>query len=302
MWRRFETRATQDQVDAGARPFPRRRQVGLRFGSVAAACVGLVFLAAVGTWWMSSTTRPAHSRPRFAAVYRTQVGQQASLTLADGSSIVLAPATTLRVAEGFGAVTRLVEVEGEAHFVVAHAAGIPFLVHAGMTTTQVLGTAFLVRHYADDRRVRVVVESGKVAVLPTGRRPSGVTLTAGAVGDITDSSATTTFPADLASQTSWLDGRLVFDEAPTTDVLDAMTRWYGYRFQVQDTALLAKRLTVVLSTRSSQAALSSLELVLDAEFVFKGDSVIIRSRRTTHGAHSYQPVLRSVPVLREVGR
>jgi ferric-dicitrate binding protein FerR (iron transport regulator) len=208
--------------------------------------------------------------------YRTAVAQEATIVLDDGSRVTLAPQTTLRLTR-FGARERTMTVDGEAYFDVARAAESPFVVRSGHVTTRVLGTAFLVRHYATDAAVRVAVESGKVSVSAQSPGRPTLTLTAGRVAVVTDSSLTASAD-DVSRYTGWRNGRLVFEEASITDVVNALSRWYGYQFRFADSSLTQQRLTIGLSTRSAASALSTLKLLLNVDLQFSGNVITLVPR------------------------
>jgi ferric-dicitrate binding protein FerR (iron transport regulator) len=237
-------------------------------------------------------------------VYATTTGQQEIITLQDGTRITLAPQTTVRLVR-FTSRERLIALDGEAAFDVAHAGSEPFVVQTGDVSTRVLGTSFVVRHYASDSHVRVAVTDGKVAVAShTAQRPS-VVLPAGYVGDVTDSTASSMRVTDMALYTGWLDGHLSFHEAPTPEVLAALSRWYGYEFRLADSTLASRNLTIVLSTRSLTSAFATLKLVLDVDLSVDGHVVTIVPHRTT----SMNPSMKTrnywnnlTPQDKEVGR
>jgi len=268
-----------------------------RWAIGAAAAAFIVGIA--GVWRVrhnvSSTSTPY-------ALYRTGAGQIAHLTLADGSRLTLAPNSRLGVARDFGH-RRDVTLSGEAYFQVAPGTTTPFLVHTGNVTTRVLGTAFDVQRYTHDTMVRVTVASGKVMVAGPAGRQAPVTLTAGMTGMVGDSSAVTMATDELPS-VRWIDGQLMFHKAPTADVLAALARWYGYQFRLADSSLAAKNLTLVLSTESSSAALSTLKLMLDVDLIFDDSVVTLSPKHNPHPGPRATRTLRealSTPQL-EVGR
>jgi ferric-dicitrate binding protein FerR (iron transport regulator) len=273
---------------------------GRWLGAVVAA--GLVVIAglAVGHRWIS--TRANVNTPD--AVYRADVGQRVSVTLADGSQVTLAPKSTLRVTHGFGVRSRTVALDGEAYFTVRHAGGAPFLVRAGGTSTRVLGTSFLVRRYPTDTHVRVAVTSGKVSVSAQGPQHPSLVLTAGLVGDVSDSSAVVVSGANSDDERAWTDGRLVFTYATTADVLATLSRWYGYDFHLADSTLASQHLTIVLNARSAESALGTLKLLLNVDLTFNGSSVTLTPKQTSHAWQRRQTGRRDalVPRTPEVGR
>jgi len=211
--------------------------------------------------------------------YVTRPGQEAVLTLADGTRIQLAPQSRLMVPSDFGASRREVALAGEAYFDVSHTKGTPFIVRTGVITTRVLGTAFDVAvlgdraEHNDIRAIRVAVMSGKVA---SGTGTPAI-VSAGRVAHVTDSSAVLLPTTDAAQYTTWTTGRLVFHDAPVADILSRLEQWYGIDFHVTDPALQDRHVTATFDTHSRSDALTVLKAVLDVTMTFEdhGDRLTV---------------------------
>lgn len=245
-------------------------------------------------------TRPL--APGITRTYVTTDTQQATLRLSDGSHVILAPHTTLRLVD-FGTRTRSVELDGEAYFDVSQASTAPFVVRSGRITTRVLGTRFLVRYTPGDRRAHVAVESGKVHVTGALRGDAGVTLTAGQIGDATDSTVHVNTADGVPSDVEWMSGHLVFRHKPVATILQTLSRWYGYQFRYTDHTLAQRNVTMGISARSSAEALAEVERVLAVNLTVVGDTVTLvpQPTRPVHGS----PKVRAYDVwtpTREVGR
>ena len=87
-------------------------------------------------------TRPVVSTSQMIA---TGIGAVDSLTLADGTHVMIGPLSSVTVVKGYGAVRREVEVRGEAFFTVVHNASSPFVTRALGATITDIGTSFAVR-------------------------------------------------------------------------------------------------------------------------------------------------------------
>jgi ferric-dicitrate binding protein FerR (iron transport regulator) len=271
-----------------------------QFATVAAVC--LIAIVGVLFQHQSRTTAGEPSR-----TYVTATGQKTTLSLRDGSRIVLAPQTTLRLAKGFGSATRTVELSGEAYFEVRSTEEIPFIVQTGTTTTRVLGTTFNVRAYRDDASVRVTVDEGKVQ--SRMRRHAPVTLTAGMTARMTDSNAVVTPANDSGAVARWISGTLEFSRVPLPEVLTTLERWYGVRFHVPDTTLRTATVSGALMPGWTPATLQTLEILLDATGSIDraGDTTVVTLRRRRHpnrivppAKTDRSPILPSIP--QEVGR
>jgi hypothetical protein len=86
-----------------------------------------------------------------------------SVELNDGSVVMLQPGSEIRFPSVFQS-KREVYLSGEAHFKVARDVNRPFLVYANEVTTRVLGTSFVVKAYAMEKDITVIVKTGKVSV------------------------------------------------------------------------------------------------------------------------------------------
>jgi len=246
------------------------------WGSMSAlgVVVSLVFVIGVLFFGRSHGSGVSVVRRR----YETQLRQCARITLPDGSHVMLAPRTTLVLESGFGRTTRTVSLTGEAFFDVHDHRDAPFVVRAGDVVTRVLGTSFAVRSYPTDSRVRVAVNTGKVTVGALVKNRPTLTLTAGAVGDVSDSSAMVISVDSAERYTAWTSGELVFHEASTKEVLAALTRWYGYQFALGDSSLAGQHLTMVLDATSMANALETLKSLLDVDITFRGNLATLHPR------------------------
>jgi transmembrane sensor len=214
-----------------------------------------------------------HQSPEATTTYTTGEEQQATVTLNDGSQIMLAPRTTVRFAR-FRSHAQ-VDLDGEAYIKVTHAAGTPFLVRSNGVTVQVLGTEFLVRHYAGERDVHVAVADGKVRVQSRASLSGPVTLVAGRVANVSDSTIKALAIDERTADVDWVGGKLSFHNRPLPEVLTMLSRWYGYEFRVTDSVLARERVTLVLTTRSSTTVLALLEQLLSVNLSVVGDTVTL---------------------------
>jgi len=242
-----------------------------------------------------------HHQPVVHREYATHRGERATTTLPDGSTLILAPETRVRYTSASDG-TRTVDLEGQAYFVVSHTDTRPFIVRSGATQTRVLGTAFAVEWYHSDAAARVVVQSGRVAASRHGRQ---IVLSAGMIGEITDSSATERFTTDPDRNVAWTNGWLEFQEVPAKGVLEALGRWYGYTFKLTDTTLDAQHFSLSVRTDRFQEALKTVETILGATATVNDGVVTLRPKRNTDRQH-LAPVRRApapfTPQHLEVGK
>lgn len=181
-------------------------------GAVAAALIGTL---GVSLWQDRDQTYTV----------ATAAGERRIVALADGSSIVLAGGSRVRLDR---AQQRSAIVEtGEALFQVRHDASEPFRVHVRDLALTDLGTVFNVRLLGS--RTHVAVAEGAVMVDPEG---AAVRLDPGQ-GAIADGKTIRRTQQDVADVGSWRDGRLAYDNSTMREVAEDLTRQLGWRVTVK---------------------------------------------------------------------
>jgi transmembrane sensor len=237
----------------------------LRAAAVAALLIG------TGTlwWWPVRQVR----EPILAVA--TAAGATRSLVLGDGSHVTLGAASRLQYPRRFRGNKRTVVLEGEAFFEVAHDAERPFTVRSGGALTRVLGTRFDVRGYAGEP-VRVVVESGRVRLLPVTGADSGVVLVRGDMGVAAPGQPVTRRGGvDPARYAGWREGRLEFDRAELAEVGRELQRWYGVEVRITDPALARRHVTLTLPRAALDEVLNAISLSLGARWSRAGGTILI---------------------------
>jgi transmembrane sensor len=268
----------------------------LRLWTGLATAVAAVILAIVIRSNSHGTSRIAEPRAR---TYATVAGQQAMVTLLDGSRAVLGPATMLSVVARSSDGSLDIYLSGQALFTVVHDQARPFRVHSGNAVTRVLGTTFMVRRYSSDRITRVVVTDGRVSLV--GARgvmvvDPGHVLERNMMGTVSDSGHVQVTPGvAVEDYTAWATGQLVFRDVPARDVVKELGRAYGVDIRIADSTLATHPLswTVVVAQRSLAGVLESLSDVLNAHTVRAGGVITFvpgRSASRTPG-HPRLPLL-----------
>jgi transmembrane sensor len=195
------------------------------------------------------------------ADFRAPAGENRTVRLADGSTVVLASGSAMNMRYSKGR-RELDLVEGEAWFEVQPDAARPFVVRAGTGTATALGTAFDVRKRED--RVEVAVLESRVAV-DSGMRSSGSPVIVAAGQRIVYSatsapSAATT--ADVDSLTAWRRGRLVFEAQPLGQVVEDLNRFRRGIIVITDDQLKRRVVSGVFTLDRDADVAAALEQTL----------------------------------------
>lgn len=92
------------------------------------------------------------------------LGMKSTVTLSDGSKVILNAGTILKYPNTFVGKDRMVKVIGEAFFEVVSDPNHPFIVKADELNVQVFGTKFNVKAYEEESIIEVTLAEGKVGV------------------------------------------------------------------------------------------------------------------------------------------
>jgi transmembrane sensor len=227
--------ALLSRASVSARPRSKRMPIAI------AACAALLAMVVGLASWL----------PRD-PVYRTAVGEQQTITLADGTRITLN--TDSRLVVSYDAAQRRVRLtHGEALFEVAKRPQWPFVVQAGDEQVKALGTTFVVRR--DPDRLAVSLIEGRVevtrhaAMLVPGPVDPLVLSPGERVTLHADGAVRTLDRPRVEAMTAWRRGEVMFDDVALADAVAELNRYGGTRVHVRDPALQQLRVSGVFSTR-----------------------------------------------------
>jgi transmembrane sensor len=183
-------------------------------------------------------------------LYITGIGEQRTVNLPDGSTVIINAHSRVRVA--YTKSERNVELlDGEAFFKVAHNTVRPFVVRSDSTRVRAVGTQFDVYRTATGTLVSVV--EGKVAVVPSlppapkqgegaldgpmavppaspkpgpvdKPAPREVLVGAGEQAMVTAQATVKPSHPNIAAAAAWTEGLLIFDGTPLSEVIQEFNR------------------------------------------------------------------------------
>jgi transmembrane sensor len=277
---------------------PSRRLLSRPVHQIVAAAGIALFLIGGGTLLLRRVESGRARQPQQSASTMREVvtrrGQRAVLDLADGSRVVLAAGSQLRIPDKFGvpATDRDLYLEGEAYFEVRHDATRPFRVITSVGTVQDIGTEFVVTALPETKGLRVVVAEGSVAIHgrnaksfapvmgdPRANREPLLTLRAGEMGFVDSLGLSIqTRRVNVGAYTSWTRGELVYDGTQLREVVPDLMRWYDIDIALADTALAHRRLTATFSDEAPDEMLKLLATALDLRIDRRGRSLTLYPR------------------------
>jgi transmembrane sensor len=239
---------------------------GARFGWLAthrmklalAAVLVLSVIAGVVSWqWLGS-------RDTLALV--TDLGQNRSFTLPDGSRVSLGGASHIQ--SRFSEKRRTIELaSGEAFFEVEKDPARPFVVRAGEVSVEAVGTAFNVRRAAE--RIEVVVTSGAVRV-------NGEQIDAGMRTTIDSGVHIASAATEVAAVLKRQQGQLQYNDEPLRFVVADLNRYSKVPIEILSPQAGELRVTGTVLERDVDAWIEGLSQALPVEVSLRDGRIGIR--------------------------
>lgn len=244
------------------------------FAAGLAACFAAIiwFAAGQGFPFRDNTGVSADTFPAETA-YRTGVGEQATIELADGSQIVLNTASAVRVAYSDSARWLILD-QGQAFFTVARDADRPFTVEADGRVVTAFGTAFDVR--IQKETVQVALLEGKVSVSPGGNaQRNAVMLQPNDMLIAGKNTLEVVRLANRASLTAWREGLLIFQNDDLQSAVEEMNRYSATRIVLSDEAVARLRISGSFRIGQTTAFLEALREMFAVRVVKRSPEEIV---------------------------
>ncbi len=234
----------------------------------------------------------------------TKNGSKTNLVLPDGTKVWLNAGSKLTYNNDiFGIELREVNLIGEAFFDVTKNPDKPFVIHTQKMDIKVLGTAFNVRCYPNERKTETSLLRGRIEVTLKDRpkekiylspnekltllngnivselstlnkkvkhRPELIEPTV-TIGHITHKLTDST----IIIETSWIENKLEFRSESFEDVASKMEKWYGVKIDIQDERLKQEHLTGSFETETVDQALTALQYTTKFNFTINKNAITI---------------------------
>jgi transmembrane sensor len=241
-----------------------------RFIRLAVAAVAVLACAALLSDWPKISERISEgaavsTTPIEGGTFQTAVGERSTVTLSDGSSVVLN--TNTRIDIRFSPRERHIRLlGGQAWFEVAKNPSRPFVVDAAGERVTALGTAFDVRVEDRQRTVQVTLLEGRVAVEPIQSavaallepRPPAAELAPGESFTATDREPARTRRADVSKISGWRRGQVVFNNDTLDTAIAELNRYTHSQIELGDPALASLKVSGVFYVGHSESFLETL--------------------------------------------
>ncbi len=166
------------------------------------------------------------------------VGSRTVVQLSDGSTVHLNYGSKIKYPQNFIGETREVDLIGEGYFEVAHNPEKPFIVKTSEISIKALGTTFNVYAYPETNKIATTLVEGKVVlekILRNGELNSLGALVPGQHASFNKNSGEmVTSKGNIEKYIAWIDGKLVFDNEPISNLANTLSRMFNVDIEISD--------------------------------------------------------------------
>lgn len=234
----------------------------------------------------------------------TKNGNRTKIVLPDGSQVWLNAGSNLEYNNAvFNKEFREVILNGEAFFDVTKNAGKPFIIHTKKMDIKVIGTAFNVRAYSDEKITEAALIRGSIEVTLKDRKNQKIILkpnekisianeeeaipvSKSGVPSVTKNS-TVSLPQivvkelklnpvyNIVGEIAWTQNKLLFEDETLENIAPMIERWFGKKVVIENESLKNNRYYGNFENESMEVVLSSLKLSKPFNYRIDHDTVVI---------------------------
>jgi transmembrane sensor len=226
----------------------------------------------------------------------TRKGNKTKVKLTDGTQVWLNADSKLICAEDFSGPLREVWLTGEAYFDVVKDSLHPFIIHAEKINIRVLGTAFNVKNYPQDKTIETALIRGRIEVTFVDRPMEMVILNPNEkllvwknqlpqkkqIGNEQSISVPKVQinnmdeqPDSLIAETAWMQNKLSFVNEGLETISQTLGRRFDVNFEFVDQEVKTYTYTGSFEDMSLDKILMSISLSKHFSYKVKGRDIII---------------------------
>lgn len=274
------------QVEENKKPVKRKTRLLLSYALL------LFIIISGGLFLWVKETKPSDTIAPQVAEVSTRPGSRTKVVLPDSSIVWLNAGSKLKYDHSFGQTNRNTTLTGEAFFDVKKAS-IPFIIYANGIRIKVLGTAFNVKSYPNEKTTETSLIRGRVEITIDKRpgelfilKPNEKLIVANdlmrakpddrkklpivVLSEVTHSSD------NLVLETLWVENKLIFHDESFEEVARKMERWYGVKINITDDRLAQLHVGGgPFENETIEQALKALQIAFDFNFTFKDNNINI---------------------------
>jgi ferric-dicitrate binding protein FerR (iron transport regulator) len=254
-----------------------------------AACFLIVFAV-----YLFKSKKGKESIISEALSFSSPLGRKKSITLTDGTKVILNGGSKLTVAGDYNVSRRDVILEGEGYFDVVHNAQKTFTVHTAKINIKDIGTIFNVKAYAADKTTEASLIKGAIEITLNNKAKSKILLTPNnklvllnnkdlnVTGDSKKVKApfavrniTRNTDDNSVVETDWTQNKLTFFDQRFDEIAVQMERWYGVKIDILNPDLKGYHFTATFDHEDITEVLKALKLSGNFKYRKEGNVISI---------------------------
>lgn len=275
---KLEKQIANEEFIQSTHPLIQIRNIFYKHSYAVAASFVLIFTLL--TWFLINQFKEIETKEIYSTL-KTNYGEKKSLTLLDGSKIILNvnSSITYNFFPEENDITE-VQLQGEAYFDIVHNPNgkeRKFRVHTNDGFVEVLGTKFTVE--SRKQYTQVVLSAGKVRVSLEDNEKKVVKYYLMKPGELTKlSSQENIFEITKVNPevySSWINNRLIFDDTPLSVIKNRIENTYGVEVIIRDEKLLEQKFSGSIGDYDLQSLLKGLSTTLKMKIKKEGNIIVI---------------------------
>ncbi|MEO7768642.1 MAG: FecR family protein [Ferruginibacter sp.] len=298
----YETRdgeIDQDKIAVQADVPGRGKYRKILWAASVAASVIIIVLVALKDNNNVNNNKQVYKNELAGNVVTTRPGSKSKVKLPDGTQVWLNADSKISYKNNFLGEIREITLSGEAFFDVVKDKSRPFIIHTNSIDIKVLGTAFNVRSYPNEKTTETALIRGSVEILlhnnPDKKyilKPNEKLVVNNSITVVADNSATNENPAESQElmilskifpdkhdssnvETRWINDILDFEGSPFANIVTELEHMYNVHFIIKKEKLKLMRFTGVFNNKSLDEVMEALRFSGRFQYEFKNGVVTV---------------------------
>lgn len=244
------------------------RQKRIRRITFRVAAVLIPFVLLIGLFVQVNTRVDLLGDSGYEEIYVPK-GERLQMMFQDGTRAYINSDSRLKYPKKFALSSREVYLEGEAYFVVSKNSHRPFIVNLNGPAVHVLGTSFDVQAYPENKDITVCLDEGRVNLTLASDKKYPLKPGEKLVYNKESERCTITRHADIHLSSLWKKNVIAFKDAPLSEVIKVLNRWYDVDFKIEDQSAWDVYFTITSENTLLEKVLQDLEKIAPLRFEYK---------------------------------
>jgi transmembrane sensor len=197
--------------------------------------------------------------------------------LPDGTHVWLNATSSIKYPVVFSGTKRIVELQGEAYFEVAHQVNKPFRINTAKQQIEVIGTHFNVNAYPEESLSKITLLHGSVKVntasIPVAS--GGQLLLKPGEQSVFYANKVSIVQANVEEAVAWKNGLFQFEAEDIESIMRKVARWYNVDVQYEGTVSQEKFSGTLNRFDTVAPLLKKLALTGKVHFTVEGRRIIV---------------------------